>query len=105
MADDIDNIVRLEEARAKRRSSSIDPAMLTQICSESQAELGALIAEFNRIYAVVNEGGKAWVFRWSYHPALKREVLERIRFNDFLRLYENRGLTVLVESPNSVPGA
>jgi hypothetical protein len=83
--------------RAAKNNQSSSSKSTRQV--KSYADLTALIAEFNHIYAVVNEAGKAWVFRWNHDPALNREVLERMRFNDFLRLYENRVLTIHIDNP------
>jgi hypothetical protein len=53
-----------------------------------------LIAEFNQRYAVVNDAGKAVVFEQPYDPLLHRNLIMRISFQDFRRLYMNRNLQV-----------
>jgi Family of unknown function (DUF5906) len=111
MADDAteDNIVRLEQAREKRRSQlnelvELDEAKLKELRAESQRALEELVVRFNAQYAIVNESGKIWVFRWRRDPAMRREVLERIRIPDFLHMFENQHLAVLTEDPKTKAG-
>jgi len=79
--EDEDNIVQLEQVRARRkmRLAEADESTVDKMVADGQADLAALAARFNAVYAVVNETGKCWVFRWRHDPALDREVLERIR--------------------------
>lgn len=58
--------------------------------SEAEAQLKAL----NKRYAVVNEAGKVVVVEWRRDPTLDREVLDRISFDDFRRLYLNRSIII-----------
>jgi hypothetical protein len=104
MADDEDNIVRLDQARAKRKSQldELDEATVNNMVAASQAALGALAVRFNAVYAVVNESGKAWVFRWRRDPALQREVLERIKRPDFMDMYANETLTIVPKKSKPV---
>jgi len=62
--------------------------------AKTQGELASLIEELNKYYSVANEAGKAWVFRWAFDPAMKRQVLERSRFSDFQHFYENHLVTL-----------
>jgi Family of unknown function (DUF5906) len=106
MADDgpEDNIVRLDEARAKRkrRRDELDDAAVAQMLADSAAKLAALVVRFNAEYAVVNETGKVWAFRWRHDPALKRHVLERIRYQpDFKDMYANETLTLVELDPKT----
>jgi hypothetical protein len=55
------------------------------------------LAELNKQYAVVNEAGKIWVFEQRRDPMLKREVLDRISFSDFKKMYQNRRVEILAE--------
>lgn len=82
LREQIDDIIKAERKAATQKST------------RQVVDLRKVIAFFNERYSVVNESGKAWVFRWAFDPALKREVLERIRFSDFLRLYENEIITI-----------
>ncbi|NDC56882.1 MAG: hypothetical protein EBZ69_08790, partial [Alphaproteobacteria bacterium] len=47
------------------------------------------VQEMNEKFMIVNEGGKVFVFRPYVDEAIKREVLERIKFDDFNRMYMN----------------
>jgi hypothetical protein len=108
MADDEpeDNIVRLDRLREQRQSQlgELDDAALKKLRDDSQAALAALIDRFNEQYAVVNEGGKIWVFRWGFDPALNRKVLERIKVSDFRLMFENEDLAVFAENPRTKEG-
>lgn len=53
-------------------------------------DIGALIEEFNEKYCVINDGGKVLVMRWRRDPALDCEVIERIKFEDFKKMYAER---------------
>jgi hypothetical protein len=61
----------------------------------SGGAVGQLIAEFNPEYCVVNEDGKVWVFQWRDDPILERQVLDRISFADFKKMYQNRRIDVV----------
>jgi hypothetical protein len=107
MADDLDeSIIRLDEARARRKSrlGEVDEAKLKELREASQAALADLITHFNAQYAIVNESGKAWVFQWRRDPALKREVLERIKPHDFRVMYENQRLSVFMDGAPKAKG-
>lgn len=80
-----------------RYDDEVSPHELAAERARSQRRLKELIADFNRRYAVVNESGKVWVFQWRLDPVLKREVLDRISFADFRRMYENRRLSVITD--------
>ena len=79
-----DSIVALRkrfagEQRAARRTASAS--------AEAQAKL---VDEFNETFAVVNDGGKIVVMRRRRDPAMERDVIERIQFADFRKMYANR---------------
>jgi Family of unknown function (DUF5906)/Toprim domain len=54
-----------------------------------------VITQFNQRYAVVNECGKAMVYERSRDPILNRNLLVRITFADFKKLYQNRFVDVV----------
>jgi RepB DNA-primase from phage plasmid len=54
----------------------------------------AILEEFNDIYLVVNEAGKAVVYAPTIDPILRRRYYHRITFDDLKRLYLNRRLEV-----------
>jgi Family of unknown function (DUF5906) len=77
------------------------PAQIAAERIRSQQRLEQLIADFNSRYAVVNEAGKVWVFHWRLDPVLQRQVLDRIAFGDFKKMYENKRLNVIfADDPN-----
>ncbi len=49
-----------------------------------------IVADFNKTFAVVNEGGKIWVMCRRADPALARLCLERISFADFRKMFANQ---------------
>jgi hypothetical protein len=54
-----------------------------------QTSTDEVIKEFNQHYMVVNDGGRAVIFRETVDPVLKRPYFERIKFEDFRGLYLN----------------
>jgi hypothetical protein len=66
------------EQRASRRGGSA-----------SAAEQEKLVDEFNETFAVVNDGGKIVVMRRRRDPLMERDVLERIDFSDFRKMFGN----------------
>lgn len=56
--------------------------------------IDAVVAEFNELYAVVNESGKALVYAPAEDLILHRRHYERISFEDLRRLYMNRKIQV-----------
>jgi hypothetical protein len=52
--------------------------------------VAALVAEFNRKYMVVNEGGKAIIYKSAHDPVLGRRYYLRMDFADLQKLYLNR---------------
>jgi hypothetical protein len=54
----------------------------------------ALIAELNAEYFVVNEGGHVVIYRPRHDREMKRRVLDRMTFADFVRFLRNRTITV-----------
>ena len=60
-------------------------------------EVTALIAEFNELYFVVNENGRATIYAPKHDPDQNRRFYERIEFIDLDKMYLNR--TVLCSSP------
>jgi hypothetical protein len=61
----------------------------TSAATEAQAKL---VDEFNENFAVVNDGGKIVVMRRRRDPVMDRDVLERIEFSDFKKMFANRTL-------------
>jgi len=45
------------------------------------------VADMNRDFSVVNEGGRMMVFRFLHDPELKRERIERISFEDLRKMF------------------
>jgi len=72
-----------------------DDADFEQRLQEVKAESAAKLAELNNRYAVVNEAGKVFVFQWRLDPVLGREVLDRIAFDDFKRMFLNRSIEIV----------
>jgi len=98
-ASDLDEISveRLLETIKAQTNTKLDPLRKTFAKAKDRlrsdhddTEVAAFLAEFNAQYAVVNEGGKAWVMSWKYDPVLKRKHLERISFRSFEELYANQ---------------
>jgi uncharacterized protein DUF5906 len=57
------------------------------------------LQKLNRDYQVVVEAGKTIVMKFRRDPTLDREVLDRITFPDFKRMYLNRRIRFIVEKP------
>jgi hypothetical protein len=53
-------------------------------------DIDAVVAEFNALYMLVNEAGKAVVYQPGYDPVLKRRTFDRLATRDLLTLYMNR---------------
>jgi hypothetical protein len=53
-----------------------------------------VIAHFNEKYAVVNESGKIVVYRPTRDEQLRRNIIERIVFEDFRRMHMNQRIEV-----------
>ena len=53
------------------------------------------IEKMNADHFVVNEGGKAVVYRETYDDVLKRAKLERMTFEDFSKLHRNIRVPVI----------
>ena len=70
--------------------------------SRGEAELSRAMAEFNRRYAVVNEGGKAVVYERTSDLVLKRSVIVRIQFSDLKKLYQHQKISVPTKSGGSI---
>jgi hypothetical protein len=60
-----------------------------------------LITAFNKRYVVANEAGKAMIFEPIMDPVRQRQVLIRIRFEDFRKFYMNRTLTMVTTDPKT----
>lgn len=58
----------------------------------------AKLAELNERYTVVNEAGKVVAVQWRLDPVLEREVLDRIAFDDFKRMFLNRSIEVVTKN-------
>jgi Family of unknown function (DUF5906)/Primase C terminal 2 (PriCT-2) len=54
----------------------------------------------NRDFAIVVESGKAIVVRWRRDPILRREMLDRITFADFKRMFLNRSIERIHQKPD-----
>lgn len=52
-------------------------------------DVTALVRELNQKYAVVNEGGKAVIFKFGRDPLLKRSKIDRMSKDDFNMIYMN----------------
>ena len=61
---------------------------------ESANPVAAAVNELNSKYMVVNEAGKAIVYAPGYDPAMKRDKVDRIAFEDLRKLYMNRYVKV-----------
>jgi hypothetical protein len=57
---------------------------------ESGNPVSEVIERFNATHMVVNDSGRAIIFRETVDPVLNRPFFERIRFKDFRDLYLNR---------------
>lgn len=78
-----------DDGRATQESIEEDRARI-------EAAMEEKLATLNRHFAVVNEAGKCIVFKRTRDPAFdNREVLERITFDDFARMYLNRWVEVI----------
>jgi hypothetical protein len=91
-----DNVTRLADVRNRRQKlKELSDAKLEELRVEGLAELAALVERFNKDFAVVNEGGKVWAIRWRWDPGMKRDMLERISYRDFLLMFDNQKLTIV----------
>lgn len=54
----------------------------------------AVVDRFNRLYSVVNEGGRAVVFQRGFDPVSRRRTLDRISVADLRTLYMNEMVEV-----------
>jgi hypothetical protein len=61
----------------------------------------AVLRVFNRKYGVVNEDGKAVIYRPKRDHQLNRDVIERIAFEDFRRMFMNRRIQVGVSKKDN----
>jgi Family of unknown function (DUF5906) len=73
--------------------------------SAQKSKLDVLIDEFNAQYAVVNEAGKTLIYEQQIDQLINRNVLIRITFPDFKRLYQNRRLTVTTSNGSTTKSA
>jgi hypothetical protein len=80
--------------------AALDAEELERRRSALKAATDAKLAELNTRYCVCNEGGKVYVVEWRFDPVLGREVLDRISFDDFKRLYLNRTIKTLTRDEN-----
>jgi Family of unknown function (DUF5906) len=76
----------LELAKAEPPAANDD---LPETDDPDHASVREVIDEFNAKYMVVNDGGRAVIFRETVDPVLKRPYFERIKFEDFRGLYLN----------------
>jgi hypothetical protein len=79
-----DELLQLAQAEPPPPDNEPDPE------PDHAAAVSRVIEEFNDTYMVVNDGGRAIIFRETSDPVLKRNYFERIRFEDFRGLYLNR---------------
>lgn len=64
---------------------------------EAKAEREAVIKEFNSRYAVVREGGSAFVFDDCYDAVLKRQYYDRVKPSAMGVLYASRSVTTRID--------
>src|SRR5262245_8683453 len=81
-----DSIAALRKRFASEQKSG------RRAASASAAEREELVAEFNAIFAVVNDNGKMVVMRRRGDPIMDRHVIERSEFSDFRKMYANRSI-------------
>ncbi len=60
----------------------------------------AIIDEFNKLYMLVNEGGRAVIFQPGFDPILKRRRFDRLTTKDLQTLYLNRLIKVGEDEKN-----
>jgi hypothetical protein len=81
------------EPRVRTVRQQTDAAALPERLDSPEAVLCA----FNEKYAVVNEAGKIVVYRPKRDEQLDRDVIERIQFEDFRRMFMNRRIQAGVD--------
>jgi hypothetical protein len=111
MKDD-ENVIDLNEAKARLKAANdyetnatvgAEPddedeapesgpgaAKLKQLRKNAKTERLAILKELNSEYAVVYDGGKAWVLRDTFNTAFERRVYHFMRASDLALLYANR---------------
>jgi len=77
---------------ALRKRFASEQKMRRRAASADAEALARLVDEFNETFAVVNDGGKIVVMRRRRDPVMERDVIERIEFSDFKKMYANRTL-------------
>jgi Family of unknown function (DUF5906) len=82
-----DSIVALRKRFAGEQNEQKTMRRATSAAAEAHAKL---VDEFNEMFAVVNDGGKILVMRRRRDPVMERDVIERIEFSDFKKMYANR---------------
>ncbi len=65
--------------------------------SASEAAIAAAVARFNRLYLLVNEGGKAVILQPGFDAVLKRRQFNRLSVGDLRTLYMNEMVEVGVD--------
>lgn len=72
-----------------------EPGYLDALVSEvDRSPSDVVIADFNRLYMVVNESGRAMIYATAYDPVLKRERYDRMTFQALRDLYLNRRVKI-----------
>ncbi len=76
--------------------ASSDPGEKSQEAAsvEKDDPVAAVVAEFNALYMMVNEQGKAVILQPGYDPVLKRRTYDRLAVRDLVTLYMNRQVKV-----------
>ncbi len=69
--------------------------------SSPDAAVAEVVARFNALYLVVNEGGKAVILQPGYDPVLKRRRYDRMAPADLRILYLNEMVQVGVDDKNN----
>ena len=82
MPDDTATVLDLEAIRSAAKAAAED-------CFKPDP-VAEIIAEFNNLYMMVNEGGRAIIFQPGYDPVLKRRRFDRLSVRDLQTLYMNK---------------
>ncbi len=59
-----------------------------------ECAIAEVLARFNQLYLVVNEGGKAVILQGGFDPVLKRRRYDRLSPADLRVLYMNESIQV-----------
>jgi hypothetical protein len=64
---------------------------------EAKTQCEEILKKFNADFAIVNEGGKAWIFAERYDEMLDRHFYERMRPESFMLLFGPRKVCTRVD--------